>query len=105
MNLDEDLDEADPKCRPASGLYKVLENNTADTGIAYHPHAQPVLSSTEPTDCRRNTETVAGLEPGITTEIAPSRAEHTCTLPVDITRPAGSDLTTDIQCCCFGGAG
>ncbi len=93
VNLDEDLDEANPRCQPAaaSESSKLLEINTEKDGN--FPQIQPVPCFTEPVDCRRNIYTEAGM-PDATTEITPSHAEQTCTVPGDFTTLA--DLTTAI---------
>ena len=95
MNLDEDLYGGNLQCQPAaSGSSTLIESNTAQDSD--HPQIQPVPSDTEPFDCRRNTDTDAGLLPDATTEIVPSKAVQTC-VPGNLSRPADSDLTTAIH--------
>ena len=92
VNLDEDLDEADPRCQPAvSGLPNVLESDGEKD--VHLPQIQPSLSSAEPIGYRRNTHTAARL-PDATTEIVPSKAEQVCTVPGDTAKLV--DLTTAI---------
>jgi hypothetical protein len=72
----------------------LIESNTAKDSD--HPQFQPVPSDTEPFDCRRNTDTDAGLLPDATTEIVPSKALQIC-VPGYLFRPADSDLTSVIH--------
>ncbi len=88
VNLDEDLDETNLSRQPAaSGLSKLLESDGEKDD--HHPQNQHVPCFTDPIDCRQKPDTVAGL-PDATTEIFPSKAEQTCTVPEDLMRPTES---------------